>query len=421
MEGLVLTKGNESRIFTPNGSVVVMDGGQAKVRGQWRCGDAARPNRLSYNFDGVAATAGPLRWSFNDVNQLVAVIPAAANEGADSAAFTFPGRIRVDDNKDLVYEVYDAAGKPTGVSITVFGDLKFADGDGALEVHVAGGGAPARITGDIGVGSLSTSMHSLSDFKGSDVLKFQATTFNTVNGDLVPAEAEIKWVGTWDLKGNKLVFAAETTNDAGGRSTAIVLGGKTEAVAGGLVYLAGPDGSRELALEVSGSHRWNGGDAKWDVSLGYSNKKLSATVAGEFSMTRPGGQKFTLKGKVAFTEDGRDTTLDMNLEASYHWGPGGMLQFNAAVSMQNGVLNYDLRLEGQFDYNGTQLTFAVQFTRDGSGNKLVIKLAARGDSNFMFQLMLVMNTNDPSKVNVSLAFKFQVKWIEGVPVKEKVA
>jgi hypothetical protein len=202
MAGLVLKKGDESRIFSPDG--VVTAGTVSAKRGTWRCGDAGHPNALAYEFDGTAAPPVAVRWSFNQKNQLVAVIPAAANGGADSDAFVFPGRIKIDDNRDVVYEVFDDTGEPNGVTLTVYGDLKVSDVDGALEVHFAGGGTPARIRGDVGVSSLSTGMDPSPVFKASDFLRFQATTTNTIDGELVDAEAAITWVGQWGLKDSQL-------------------------------------------------------------------------------------------------------------------------------------------------------------------------------------------------------------------------
>jgi hypothetical protein len=419
----VLKKGAEERIFTPGLAVVVMKDGEPVVRGQWRCEaaeDGGRTNAIRYTFDAADAEAVAVRWSFNDNNQLVAVIPAAVNGGADSAAFAFAGRIKVDDNRDVAYELIDAEGQPTGQSLTVFGELGFNESDNALEVRFADGGAPARVSGDSGLGSLTTGMYPFDDFKGSDFLRFQASTINELpNRKLAILPADIQWVGNWDLQANRLVFAAELKSDAGARGVNIVLAGRTKAVAGGLAYFVGPDGSQQLALQVGGTHRWNGTEVQWDVALGFTEKKLTARLAGGVTVQRQSGEQFTLRGSLAFVEAGRDTTLEMELEAVYQWGPGGILRFNAAVSMDNGALNYNLQLEGQFDYDGTRLTFAIQFTRDGSGDKLVIGLGVRGESGFSAKLMLVLNLDDPSKVNLQLRFQMSMKWIDGIPVKEK--
>jgi len=425
MDGLPLKKGNETRIFTVTRDVVVMEAGAPVVHGQWRCDPVPdgqqRLNRLSYTFDAAEADPIAVRWSFNDRDQLVGVIPAAANGGADSAAFAFPGKIKVDDNRDIAYELLADDGQLTGHDILVLGELGFNQDDNSLEVRFAEGGPPATVIGDSGLGSLSTGMYSFDDFKGSDVLRFQATTINEMpSGDVIPLLAEIQWVGTWDLQANRLVFAAELKTTGGAPTVAIVLAGKTKAVAGGLAYYAGPEGTH-LALEVGGAHRWDGGAGKWDVSLGFTEKKLTAKLAGGVTVERKGGEKFGLRGNLAFGQESGDTTLDLDLDAYYQWGPGGTLRFNAAVSMSNGVLNYNLGLEGQFDYDGTRLTFRIQFTRDGAGDKLVIELGAKGDHDFFAKLVLVLNPADPSKVSLEAKFQLRMKWIDGVPVKEKPA
>lgn len=426
MEGLPLKKGNQVRIFTATRDVVVMEAGAPVVHGQWRCATVAeggqRLNQLSYTYDGAEADAIAVHWGFNDQNQLVGIIPAASNEGADSVAFVFPGKIKVDDNRDIAYELLDAAGNLTGIDIVVLGELGFDEKDNALVITFEDGGPPATIVGDSGLGSLSTGMHSFDDFKGSDFLRFQASTMNELaGGDVVVLPADIQWVGNWDLRENRLVFAAELKTTGGAPSVNIVLAGTTQAVAGGLAYFVDPDGGRHLALEVRGAHHWDGGAGKWDVSLGFTQKKLTARLAGEVSVAKKSGERFFLRGNLAFDQAGGTTTLEMDLEAFYQWGPGGTVRFNAAASMVNGHLNYDLGLEGQFNYDGARLTFRIQFTRDGTGDKLVVELGVRTDSDFFAKLVLVLNPADPSQVNLQLKFQVRMKWIDGVPVKEKPA
>jgi hypothetical protein len=424
---LTLKKGNQSRIFTSTRDVVVMQAGAPVVHGQWRSAPAPdggkRLNRLAYTFDGAEADPVAVRWSFNDQNQLVGVVPAAANGGADSAAFAFAGKIKVDDSNDIAYELLDAAGEPSGHDVAVLGALSFDQKDNSLVITFEDGAPPTAVMGDSGLGSLSTGMHSFEDFKGSDVLRFQASTINVMeNGDVAVMPAEIQWVGNWDLQASRLVFAAELkTTGSGKPAVNIVLGGKTKAVAGGLAYFAGPDGSPQLALEIGGTHKWDGGAGKWDVSLGFTEKKLTAKLAGGVSVERKTGERFALHGNLAFDKEGDQTSLEMDLEAFYQWGPGGTVRFNAAVSMVNGSLNYNLGLEGQFNYDGMKLTFRIQFTRDGTGDKLSVELAARGDNDFFAKLVLVLNPSDPSKVNLEVKFQVRMKWIDGVPVKEKPA
>src|SRR5262245_42703650 len=129
MEGLTLTRGQQRRIFKPTHEVVVIEGGAPVVHGQWQSVPAPengpRVNQISYTFDGQDAAPIAVRWSFNGDNQLVGVIPAAANEGADSAAFTFPGMIKVDDKNDIAYELIDDTGALTGNEVVVLGGLSF--------------------------------------------------------------------------------------------------------------------------------------------------------------------------------------------------------------------------------------------------------------------------------------------------------
>jgi hypothetical protein len=427
MAGLVLNKAGQQRIFAPSQQVIVMDGQNPVPRGTWRTwtpADGDRHNLLHYTFDGNTAEPVAIRWSFTQDNQLQGIIPATANGGADSDPCAFAGQIHVDDNRDIAYRLLDDDGNLTEKSLVVVGDLHFDEADNALVIQLPEGGDPVRITGDSGLTSLRTGMYPLSDFKASDFLRFRASTLNLLgDGRPVTSEADIQWVGNWDLQSNQLVFAAEVQNRPGQEPVKIILAGKTKAVAGGLVYYNGPDGEQEAALEISGSHQWNGGEGHWEVAIGYSRmdkqNKLTAKLAGDVTIKRQSGQRFTLGGKIEFAQDGRDTTLDLELEGSYQWGPGGALQFSAVVSVENHKLNYDLRLEGQFHYDGFQLNFSIEFSRTGNEQKLILRLAARGDNDFLFQLSLVLNLNDPRQVDIEFKFELRVKWIDGVLIKEK--
>src|SRR6266446_5621767 len=406
MEGLTLKKGDQERIFTQAGSVAVVAAGAPVDHGTWSsaplAADAKRVNAIRYTFDGQEADPVPVRWSFDDSNQIVGTI-------ADAAPFAFTGQIKVDDNRDIAYELLDANGAPSGRTVTVLGDLSFNDADGTLQVTFEDGTPVATITGDSGLGSLSTSKNRFENFKGSDLLQFQASTVNTLsNGDVIISPADIQWVGNWDLQANRLVFAAELKNvGAGGAPTVnIVLAGKTKAVAGGLAYFAGPEG-RQLALQISGQHQWDGGKGEWSTSIGFTEKKLTAKLSGGVDIERKDGEHFGLKGNLAFAQEAGapPSTLEMDIAAYYQMGPNG-IKFSANVTgTPDGRFDYNLGLEGQFVYDGVRLTFNIQFTRDGSGDKLVIELAARKDgdnSALRAALKIVMNADDPSHVNLDL-------------------
>ena len=95
MDGLQLNAGGQQLVFTPDGNVSATSGGAAQVKGTWQTKSAtqASQNKISYTINGAAQTPVAVNYQFNQNNQLVAVIPAAANGGADSAPFTFLGSI----------------------------------------------------------------------------------------------------------------------------------------------------------------------------------------------------------------------------------------------------------------------------------------------------------------------------------------
>src|SRR4029078_6721232 len=90
-------------------------------------------------------------------------------------------------------------------------------------------------------------------------------------------------VGNWDLHSGRLVFAAEVKDSPGEEAVRIILAGKTKGGAGGLMYSAGAEGEEQLALEISGSYQWNGGQGHWEVAVGFSRinqeSKLTAKIA----------------------------------------------------------------------------------------------------------------------------------------------
>ncbi len=113
MNGLSLKFQDETRVFGPDGKVSVLENGQPVPKGTWRSQALAtepKDNQIRYDISGQAQPPVPVKYQFNTQNQLVAVIPAEANGGADSDPFTFLGSIQVDDANDIVYQLITPEG-----------------------------------------------------------------------------------------------------------------------------------------------------------------------------------------------------------------------------------------------------------------------------------------------------------------------
>src|SRR6266699_6146242 len=116
MKELELKSGATKTVFQPDGKVAVIAAdGTDTLKGSWRSdakGAEAKESVLRYDIDGAAQPPVPVKYSFNKTNQLTAVIPAAANGGADSEECVFLGQILIDDAHDLIYSVLKPDGTP---------------------------------------------------------------------------------------------------------------------------------------------------------------------------------------------------------------------------------------------------------------------------------------------------------------------
>lgn len=206
MPGLILNSAGTNRVFRPDGKVVTTAANGAEtVKGEWSSAPKRDANRIHYSFDGAEA-GFDVKYAFNKDNQLVATIPAAANGGADSAACAFAGRIKIDDNHDVVYELFDDQGESNGETILVHGELSFLQVD-KLTIKLAGGGATEILGDRTGESNLDPRRSALSG-SGGDLILFSATTFNPIAGRKRATRASILFTGHWGVNEKGLVFNA---------------------------------------------------------------------------------------------------------------------------------------------------------------------------------------------------------------------
>ncbi len=410
MNGLQLMVGNQTRVFLPTGDVGTLSGGQMTLGGKWRSNslaDEPKDNQIRYTFNGVDQPAVPVRYSFDDNNQLVAVIPAAANGGTDSSPFAFLGTINIDGTYNVVYALMDDEGNNLTNSITLYGSINVDPTTHNLIVDLGNAGK-TQIIGASGLQSLEASRNNLAQFNGDDLLRFSAVTTNMLkDGSATQTLANINLPGSWDIKAGKLVFVSQLK----GETLEIGFAGTYKGVTVGLAYFGGPGGN-EFAFNINGQHTWdNGSSANWNFSLGYSAKTFTATLSGQ-SIIKTGNGTFTISGKTSLVNADGKPTFDLNLDVAYKWQQG-FLHFTADVSSAGGSVSYNLGLEGNFVYKGGTLTFQIKYSNQAPNASLQFNLNFTGGKDSLIQsLSLVLNVS-PDKVDLSFSFQVNLSWEDG--------
>ena len=417
MNGLSLNFEGETRVFGPDGKVSVLENGNPVTKGSWRAQALAAENKdnaIRYDINGADQTPVPVKYQFNQVNQLVAVIPAAANGGADSAPFTFLGSIQVDDAHDIVYQLINDDGSAAGRSVTLYGDLRFGSNQN-LVIDLTGGGF-AEIKGDSGLTSLEPLKNDISPFKSNDLLRFRASTTNVLsNGQTKKIAADTKFTGNWDLKGNQLVFVSQIKGDVTKPAVTLAFAGKFKAISAGLAYFA--DGQdTQIAFTISGQHQWNSGSANWNVFLGFAKKKFTAKVTGDLAIKKKFDDQRELTLSANWTiehTDGSQTNMAMELDAAYTWNDKNMLTIQAKFSKNGQTVSYDLKVEGKFVFKAGTLTFQVKFSNQDPTNEFSFQIAFTANpTNLIKALSIVLNVTENS-VNIDFQFEMRMTWVDG--------
>jgi hypothetical protein len=414
MPGLTLSSQGTNRIFRPDGKVVTVAGGAETVTGEWSSAQRRDANRIHYRFNGEEAEFD-VKYSFNKDNQLVAIIPAAANGGADSPACTFTGRIVIDDNHDVAYELSDEEGEPTGETILVHGELSFPEVD-KLTITLPGG-EKAEIFGETkGKSNLDPAPNATSG-QGGDLIQFFASTVNTINGSRRPADAIILFTGHWGVNENGLVFNAGLTAGV----VKIQFGGTYKGVTAGLAYYA-KDGEQEIAFTIHGEHQFKRpsgaeGSVNWLMTLGHSKQKIEAVAKLDITSHDAAGNKLTLGGEFQFVvQPGQPalTKTKISLDATYQM-KGSQLVFAADFQKNGDRTSYNLRLEGKYLLrNNGQVDFVVALSKTAAGEELKISLGTvAGNDKLRAHLDAVVARSGSGKIDFSLNFDIRVRWVNG--------
>ena len=425
MEGLKIKSGGKTLFLLPTGDVA--EDGTEKVVGKWRSeskGNEVR-NRLRYDVGGAEQAALPVKYSFNEFNQLVAVLPGAGDGGADGDPYAFRGRIRINDNHDLVYEVYARDGTQTANRVTVYGDISFAEKTNDLVLALTGGGEAVikGTKGANGISLLKAEKNFVGEFKADDLLRFTAATSNDFSNSpaRVAKKAQIEFVGEWNMKEeegeNRLVFVSNVISSGGQKTVSLGFAGKVKAVSFGFAYYADKDGNN-IAFNIKGEHKWNATEAKWELSLGYSEKKFKAEVAGHIERKGKYGT-FVLTGSAKIEhESGKPTTLSLEIEGSYTF-QNNKLVFKVDLQTNDGKVSYDLRLEGKFVFKSGTLSFQVKVGNKNPGEDFSINITFQSDGDQLKTDLSFVLEKKKSEIKLSFQFELRMRWKDGVLVKDK--
>ena len=423
---LKLTTAGSTLLFRPSGEVAVLDGQTETVRGAWRASaepGAKKLNRFSYTLDGEEQPPLPAVYAFSDTNQLTVTLRAADGQ---SEPGLLPGGIEVDDQHDMIYRLVDDDGTPNGAIVTLYGDLSIEEGTNALLVTLVGGGE-ARVVGDNGIQSLEAAQNRIAAFAADDLLRFRATTGNTLdNGGFVDVRAKLEFAGSWDVQNGQLVFMSKVTGALSKPDIKIGFAGKLGAITAGFAYYADAT-TQDVAFQIRGQHVFHSADAdtdfNWLVALGFSDKKFSAKVDFETKRLRQNGKRLELGGTLCLKQaDGETLDLALSLKAEYQWEDNALV-FKALVNSEAGGFNYDLMLQGKFTSTKHALTFGIHFSNAGGASRLEIKLSSSDDRARFRKAVELYLTYKNGQVGFSWAARFSIsqRYVSGLGrVLEKV-
>jgi hypothetical protein len=408
MKGIKYDFNGTQLTFGPAGDVAQVVNGELKTVGAWRSESAERDNQVRFTLNGQEQAGIRCQYRFNASNQLVVRFFQPNNTLTDE--FTFIGRIEVSEPTSLTYALISGEGLDMQRNVIVYGKLHF-DSDNALMIDLAGsGGGSARIRGDGGLNAIEAAQNLQGGIQAGDLLKFHATTVNVldVNNKKKSCIANISIPGNWDIDAdNTLVFKA--TSVPGG--AAFGFAGKFKGVAGGFAYMPGAAGA-SIAFVVKGQHQWNSGSSSWDINLGFSKNKLIGELRGSVVQQLPHGA-IALSG----TMDIGKHAFDFEVQLRHSFNQANFLIFTADVSTTPGsAVNYDLKLEGHFSFNGTTLTFTASVSKQDG---LEIEIASTINKGALQMALAATLDIKPGDVKLSFTFSLTMHFVDGKLTKDK--
>jgi hypothetical protein len=235
----------------------------------------------------------------------------------------------------------------------------------------------------------------------------------------VPKKAVIEFVGKWDLQEkdgeNQLVFISKIISSGGEKSVTLGFAGQVKAVTFGFAYYADKNG-HNLAFNIKGEHKWKSTEAKWELSMGYSEKKFSVEFSGAITSNGKFGQ-FVMKGaaKIEY-ESGKKPLLTLELEGTYTF-ENNRIAFKIDIQSSQGKISYDLLFEGKFVFKGGVLTFQVKFSNKDPNSDFSLEVAWKSNSDQLKMALSVVLQKDKKDIKLTFEFELRLKWKDGVLVR----
>jgi hypothetical protein len=335
------------------------------------------------------------QYEFNQNNQLLVALKNP--DGSWTSQQVLNGRLVVHDDQNIGYQLVDDQGNDIAGAITVYGDLRL-DGNNDLTITLVGGG--------VAVINADQVSHDANNGQGTgdDVLILAASTYDYDGAIMRPAEITLP--GSFKPAENNLVF--EINGNAGVNLT---FSGTFKGTSVGFEYHQG-NGATTLVFTLSGSYRWNNGSATFSVYLGNSANSFSAAATLNVTTAFDNG-KGQLAGRLNFGSSGTGFNLDLTLDVQQKWDANNCIMFEVVASDDQGVISYDIGVEGTATFLNGKLTFAMKFSSTGA---VTIDLGYKGNG-ITIAVNFTFNQGVPS---AGVTLSVDISWANGKRVASPV-
>ena len=400
---LQFANAGQNLTFDNDGSVSAVPvgaaAGAAHVKGVWNT-DATGANSIQYELPNAAVVSVPVTYTVNTKNQLVVAITAQP-----AVTATLQGRILIEDNHRLAYYLVgdDGFDVQTELAFYVFGAIKIDPATNKLTVDL-GNQNTLTITGT--AGHENTALTAGVGDHLIDKITFQAITHNTLStGADMPCGADISVLGAWDLKNGQIIFTADACLGGPAAGVDIVILGQLRGVAAGFELSTVGGNGPKLAFIIQGRIAGKDSSGNWNLSLGYSGKKMQATLQGNL-VQKFGESTFSIQGQLTIAGGGgAPFSLTMDLRAEYVMKNG---RFQIAVR-GNTTTGYSLQLGGQLTVGNWAAKFDFSVGANGSPTlSISIGNASSGPLNSDLKFFLTKN-GQTLTANLSIS----LKWVDG--------
>ena len=385
--------------FNSDGSVTSTAGAS---QGSWTS-VTAMPNSLTYTPTGQSPISISVVYVINANNQLTVAVPGNQTVGA-AGAVPIEGYLVVEDNRDFVYYAIenDDPNEPS-FAFYLSGTISIDPDKNVLTVDTGGASGVLTVQGMAlnGTTALSTGMAD----NAMDQIEFSAMTHNLLSdGSAVDIPAQIMLVGKWDVAANQIVFATSYDNTSGTPTFSVRVAGQIKGVAAGFeFYSAGAD--QRLLFTIAGRIDSADQSGNWSLAIGYAQNMLTATAALQDTIVTPGGS-LTLAGSFTVTKPGGGSLqIAAQVQATWKLSNG---QLNVVVSASNGT--YAIKLSGQFTVDNWNVSFAIAGASRSAPSLTINAGYAPPGSATNAQLQLYCTAN---KIQLQASLSFTLYFVNG--------